>query len=181
MIKIFQKEEKVLRQDALPVDVELIGKKKIKDILVKLSQALREQDDGVAIAAPQIGLSLRIFVVAGKIFDKDYVDGKNAKPSPTFPDLIFINPEIIKMSKDKKSLPEGCLSVRWLYGTTRRASKVTVRAYDEQGRLFEHEAKGLLAQVFQHEVDHLNGILFTDHAKNVQELPPDLGQIKNTK
>jgi peptide deformylase len=63
--------------------------------------------------------------------------------------------------------------VRWLYGKTYRSKKATVEAYDENGRKFKMGGSGLLAQIFQHETDHLNGILFIDHAKDVkEELPP---------
>jgi peptide deformylase len=70
-------------------------------------------------------------------------------------------------------MPEGCLSVRWLYGNTFRSKKATVTAYDENGKKFVRGASGLLAQIFQHETDHLVGTLFIDHAKNIkEELPP---------
>ena len=85
-------------------------------------------------------------------------------------DLVFINPEIVKASKEKKEVDEGCLSVRWLYGKVRRSARVTLRAYNEKGERIERGASGLLAQIFQHEVDHLNGILFTDKAKEVWEM-----------
>src|SRR3990167_7584579 len=88
-------------------------------------------------------------------------------------DLVFINPEIIKLSKKKYWAPEGCLSVRWLYGKVFRADKATVRAYNENGERFTRGASGLLAQIFQHEIDHLNGILFIDTAKDLEELNPE--------
>ena len=65
---------------------------------------------------------------------------------------------------------EGCLSVRWLYGKVVRSSRVTLHAYSEKGEKIERGASGLLAQIFQHEVDHLNGILFIDKAKEVWEM-----------
>ena len=70
-------------------------------------------------------------------------------------------------------MTEGCLSVRYLYGKIRRASRATITAYDENGQKIERGASGLLAQIFQHEVDHLNGILFTDHAKDLRDIPPE--------
>ena len=88
-------------------------------------------------------------------------------------DLVFINPKILKLSKEREWLPEGCLSVRWLYGKTYRSKKVILTAYDEKGKKLKRGASGLLAQIFQHETDHLNGILFVDHAKDIrEELPP---------
>lgn len=175
MHKIVQKEEKVLRQKAKEILVRDITTPKIQKVLKEMSQALKEQDDGVAIAAPQIGYALRIFVIAGKMFHPDFArfDLENKIPETEIPkDLVFINPKISKLSRDKEWLPEGCLSVRWLYGKTYRSKKATVTAYDENGKKFTRGASGLLAQAFQHETDHLNGILFIDHAKDVKEELP---------
>jgi peptide deformylase len=84
--------------------------------------------------------------------------------------MICINPEIIKVSRKKVHVPEGCLSVRWFYGNTVRNEKATIRAYDENGKLFTYGGSGLVAQIFQHETDHLNGTLFIDHATDIEEL-----------
>ena len=67
---------------------------------------------------------------------------------------------------------EGCLSVRWLYGKVSRATRASVRAYDEHGEPFTRGASGLLAEIFQHEVDHLDGILFIDKARDIRDIPP---------
>ena len=177
MIKeIVQKNDKVLHQNTKEILVSEITTPKIKKILKEMSLALKSQGDGVAIAAPQIGYLLSIFVVSGKIFHKDFIRGeKDLKKIPekeVEKDLIFINPKILKLSKEKKWLPEGCLSVRWLYGRTYRSDKATVVAYNENGKKFQRGASGLLAQIFQHETDHLKGILFIDHAKDVREELP---------
>jgi peptide deformylase len=177
---ILQKEEKVLREVASEVPIEEISSPKIKKILKEMSLALASQDDGVAIAAPQIGYSLRIFLVAGKVFNKDFLENRKSgvktkesdQPTKQPKDLVFINPVIKKMSSKKKWVPEGCLSVRWLYGKTHRSEKATVVAYDENANKFELGGSGLLAQIFQHETDHLNGILFIDHAKELKEETP---------
>ena len=145
-----------------------------------MAQALASQSDGVAIAAPQIGYSLRIFVVSGKIFEENFMREKiePKEPPPSLPlvkgegkfkDLVFINPVISKLSRKKAWMPEGCLSVRPIYGKTYRSEKATVTAYDENGIKFVRGGSGLLAQIFQHETDHLNGILFIDHAKDMRE------------
>ncbi len=173
--KILQQESKVLHKTAKELLLSEIKTPKIKKILREMSLSLAEQSDGVAIAAPQIGYSLRIFVVSGKIFKKDF-NKKNPDTNETGEekdkDLIFINPKISKLSRDKDWMPEGCLSVRWLYGLTLRSKKATVTAYDENGKKFTRGGSGLLAQIFQHETDHLNGILFIDHAKDVREEVP---------
>ncbi|MDO8471453.1 MAG: peptide deformylase [bacterium] len=165
MIKteILQRDAPLLRERALPVPVKSIESKKIQDILHRMKEALHAEEDGVAIAAPQIGESLRIFIVNGDIL----ASKKDRKT-----DLVFINPEIIKTSKKKKKVEEGCLSVRYLYGQVKRSEKVTIRAYDETGKELERGASGLLAQIFQHETDHLDGILFIDKAENLRDIPP---------
>ncbi|PIR68672.1 peptide deformylase [Candidatus Nomurabacteria bacterium CG_4_10_14_0_2_um_filter_30_12] len=173
MKKIVQKEDKVLRQGTKDIPISEINTPKIQKILKEMSIALKSQSDGVAIAAPQIGYSLSIFIVSSKIFHKDFVRGdKEFEKIPdkeVEKDLVFINPKISKLSREKEWLPEGCLSVRWLYGNTYRSKKAIVTAYDENGKKFQRGASGLLAQIFQHETDHLKGILFIDHAKDVRE------------
>lgn len=172
-LSIVQRENPTLRQTAKEVDFKKIGKKELSGIIEEMTEALYSQEDGVAIAAPQIGQSLRIFVVSKKVFEltKRYKDIKE--------DLIFINPKILKLSKEKQIVEEGCLSVRWLYGKVKRSLKTTIEAYNENGKKFTMGASGLLAQVFQHETDHLNGVLFTDKAKNLEEIPPESHQSAN--
>lgn len=157
----------ILRDFAEPVPLEEIKSDKIQKIIDDMKNSLAKEEEGVAIAAPQIGVPLRIFVVSKKIFQ--IIDaGKSDKDK--FDDLVFINPEIIKLSKDKEVMEEGCLSVRDYYGKIKRATKATVKAYDENGNAFERGGSHLLAQIFQHEIDHLNGVLFTDSAKDVQKI-----------
>lgn len=165
MKTIVQKEDPILRETAQPVSLKEIGSKKLTAIITAMKKALAEEPDGVAIAAPQIGVPLRIFVVSEKVFIKKSNETAHG-------DRVFINPEIIKLSKEKEWLEEGCLSVRWKYGEVPRALKATVRALDEQGKKFTLGGSDLLAQIFQHETDHLNGVLFTDTARNVRDIPP---------
>jgi peptide deformylase len=171
MIPIVQKGDSVLRTIAKPVVLEDISSEKIQDLIERMKQAIREQNDAVAIAAPQLGEAVRIFIVSGKVFMKDYPDVE--PKGPLAPDLVCINPEIIKLSKEKRKVPEGCLSVRWLYGDVVRATRATIKAYDEHGNPFSRGGSGLLAQIFQHETDHLDGILFVDKADNLEEIPPE--------
>lgn len=169
IIKIVQIQsgDPVLRDFAEPVALKEITSEKIKKAIEDMKNSLAKEEEGVAIAAPQIGIPLRIFVVSKKIFELLDVQ-KNSKGK--FDNLVFINPEIIKLSKDKEIMEEGCLSVRDYYGKIKRSTKATVRAYDENGNVFERGGGRLLAQIFQHEIDHLNGILFTDSAKDVQKI-----------
>ena len=161
MKPIIQVPDQVLRQNAAPVPVADIKKKAIQSLIAEMKDAVHREEDAVAIAAPQLGASLRIFVVSKKT-NKKFEE-----------DLVFINPEIIRLGKTKQVMQEGCLSVRWKYGEVKRATTASVRALNAEGNEFVMNGRGLLAQIFQHEVDHLNGILFIDTAKNVQDLPPE--------
>ncbi len=171
MIPIVQKGEPVLRRKAEEVPLSEITSPSITKIIKTMTKALYQEEDGVAIAAPQIGESVRIFIVSGKILSPHYPDLEEGEVPP--PDLVCINPEIIKLSKRKKKMPEGCLSVRWLYGNVPRSTKATLKAYDQNGIVFTRGASGLLAQIFQHETDHLNGILFIDTAEDIESMPPE--------
>ena len=168
-VKIVQKEHEVLHQPAKPVAKALFGTPKLKKIVTDMCEALDKEDDGVALAAPQIGLALQIFIVSGKIFTPEEDWGTNKIK----PDLVFVNPTITKLSKTKVEMEEGCLSVRWLYGQVKRSTKATVTAYDIDGKKFTRSGSGLLAQIFQHEMDHLNGVLFIDKTKEVKEYQPE--------
>lgn len=168
-IHIYQEPNPVLRTQCTEISLENISKKNTSAIITEMKQALMESGDGVAIAAPQIGHSVRIFIVAGHIFDHL----NNYHGTIKTPDKVFINPVIIKKGKVIKSMRgEGCLSVRFVYGTTKRYSEVSVKAYDESGKEFIMHGKGLLAQIFQHEIDHLNGVLFIDHAHDIRKMEP---------
>lgn len=171
MIDIIQSENPILRQNSKEVPIQSIKEEKIQMVIEEMNEALDSQYDGVAIAAPQIAVSLRIFVVSGKVFDEKFMKGEithNYKKHHE--NLVFINPVIKKISKDKKLMTEGCLSVRPIYGKVRRATRVTVEAYDKNGKKFIKEGTGLLAHIFQHEIDHLDGILFIDKAKDMHEV-----------
>ena len=175
MSKIVQNGDPVLRQVAETVPIKDITTPRIQKLIADMKTALDPEKDGVALAAPQIGVPLRIFIVSGLILaaaDERYVPKETPDESGAT-DMVFINPEIIKTSREKEEVEEGCLSVRWLYGKIKRAKKVTIRAYDEQGRKIERGASGLLAQIFQHETNHLDGVLFIDNAKDIQEILPE--------
>ncbi|MES2213206.1 MAG: peptide deformylase [Patescibacteria group bacterium] len=176
MKKILQKESVVLRDVAQSVSLSDITSPKIQRIIEEMKIALASQEDGVAIAAPQIGYSLRIFVVSGKVAQIMKRVGKKdeeAEKASRGKDDVYINPIIKKISKERRTVEEGCLSVRFLYGKVSRATKATVEACDEHGKKFSKGGVGLLAQIFQHETDHLNGILFIDKAKYVEEILPE--------
>ncbi|MDB5254125.1 MAG: peptide deformylase, peptide deformylase [Parcubacteria group bacterium] len=172
---IIQKDNPVLRLQAKEIQENEITSEHIRDVIRRMKIALHEEEDGVAIAAPQIGESLRIFMTNGELLqtirNKRRKKGTEEETAPVT-DTVYINPTFFKLSKKKKKMDEGCLSVRWLYGLVERSDKATIRAQDEQGNIFEENAKGLLAQIFQHEMDHLEGILFIDKAENIEDHPP---------
>ena len=169
IVKIVDKNEPVLREKAKVIPISEIKSEKIQKIIQNMKDALDTQEDGVAIAAPQIAENLRMFVISEKILQE--YSRKTGKKTET-DKIVFINPEIVFSSKRKEFMEEGCLSVRYLYGKVKRSIKATIKAYDENGENFERTATGLLAQIFQHEVDHLNGILFIDNAIDVVDMPP---------
>ena len=153
----------VLRNKAKPIPKKDLGSKALLALIKKMSKILAAEEFGVALAAPQVGASLRMFIVAGHVFTEE--DSKE----PTPPDMVFINPELLRLSRKKKEMSEGCLSVRDTYGTVLRHERASVRAHDEQGKLFTYHGAGLLAHIFQHECDHLEGILYTDKAEKLRD------------
>lgn len=162
MKKIVQQHNLVLRKIAEPIKINSIREKETQTIIQEMFKALATQKDGVALAAPQIDYSKRIFVISPHILDAEI----------QIP-LVYINPKIIKRSRDKKNMEEGCLSCRWWYGKVKRSTRVIVEAHDELGQEFMIEGRGLVAQIFQHEIDHLDGILFIDTAKSLKEIEPE--------
>jgi peptide deformylase len=172
MTDILPQNEPVLREIAQDVPLSEITSPQIQKVLKNMKTALDSQEDGVAIAAPQIGAPLRIFLISGAVMDmiKEQETGIQGPPTK---DLVFINPVISKLSKTSAWMEEGCLSVRYWYGKVKRATKATITAYDENGIKFTRGGSGIMAQIFQHETDHLNGILFTDKAKDLEDLPPE--------
>lgn len=165
MVNIVTQGNPVLREIAPEVPQSMFGSDELKKIIADMSEALRATRHGVAIAAPQIGVSLRIFVVSGFV-----VSGNERNHDD--PDVVFINPKLKKVSRKKEEMDEGCLSVPEMYGKTVRATQASVVAYDVDGNKFERGGSGLLAQIFQHECDHLNGVLFVDHARDVEKHVP---------
>ena len=161
---IAQDGDRVLRQIAKAVPKAMFGTPELQALIARMSDTLRKSHNGVAIAAPQIGESYRIFVVSGFALSGKPRDGGTA------PDKAFINPRLIRLTKEKVAYEgEGCLSVTGVYGTTQRAMKAMVTAQDEMGKKFVRSGNDLLAVIFQHEIDHLDGTLFIDHATDIHK------------
>ena len=159
IIQIDSDSKNPLRAHAREITKDEFSSVYLRDVISSMKQVLARESDGVAIAAPQIAIGIRLFVVAPNSYDED------AKLKP----LVFINPKITKRSKKTAIMQEGCLSVRWIYGKTKRSIACTIEAYDEEGKKFTYGGKGLLAHIFQHEVDHLDGVLFIDHGFDLEE------------
>ncbi len=173
MAKLVPENHPALHTIAEVVTPEEIANGELTKLLKAMRTALRSyQVDGfipVAIAAPQIGVSKRVFLL------DDQSDDRNPLPA-----LVAVNPEIVKYSRKTQLLGEGCLSVPELYGEVRRHTNVTLRALDADGTPYERGAGGLLAQIIQHEYDHLDGILFTDRAKRVWSIAELKDSAKQT-
>ena len=123
---------------------------KTQQLIDDMKDTLR-QADGAGLAAPQVGVLRRIFLVS---VDDEYVE--------------FINPVITKVS-GKQVGQEGCLSVRGKWGVVERPLKVTVKAFDRNGKEFSVKAEGFLAKAICHENDHLDGVLYVDKATDIEE------------
>jgi peptide deformylase len=120
------------------------------------------QAPGVGLAAPQIAISQKVIVV-------EYAEDEEKKPKS----FAVINPEIIKTSADTEFGIEGCLSIPNLVGEVERFSSVVVKGFNQSGKPIKIKASGWLARIFQHEIDHLDGILFTDRATRVWQPPQE--------
>ncbi len=146
--------EDVLRQQAETVEIFDEDLKLLVDDMIETMRVA----PGVGLAAPQIGISKRIIVVE---FGDEYDE--------TVPNQLYvlINPEIIKKSNATLTGIEGCLSVPGLVGEVKRASAVTVVGQNLNGKKVKIRAQGWLARIFQHEIDHINGVLYTDRAENI--------------
>jgi len=133
----------------------------LKEVIEQMKSATLDWEDhrqhelGVALAAVQIDKPFRVVIVRN---DFDNKDDKSFS--------VFINPEITKLEGEIEEDYEGCLSVQDIYGKVERHAKVRVRALNEHGWPIRVKAEGFLARIFQHEVDHTNGIMFVDHIKD---------------
>jgi len=159
---IVQIGDPLLRQVAKPVAKKDFSSKKLAQLIEKMKQVLAKEKYGVAVAAPQLGESMRLFVVAGRAFEPDSEEN-------TREDMVFVNPEILRVSKKAREMSEGCLSVRGTYGSVVRHEKVSIKAQDAHGKTFTYQASDLIAHIFQHEIDHLDGILYVDKAIKLTE------------
>jgi len=185
MREIVQDGHPVLRAIAKGIPVEEITSPRIRDLIAEMRSLLAEEEYGVALAAPQVGEGLRLFIVGGvaeakkrrsnskKDRDPDDEDDEDVFSGMSDEDEVYINPVLVKTSRAKRKKHEGCLSVRGKWGYVPRAEKATVRAYNEKGEKIERGASGFLAHIFQHEMDHLDGVLYIDKAAEIHDADSD--------
>ena len=125
----------------------------IKKLVADMLETMHADPGRAGLAAPQIGVSLRVIVIG----------------IPDEEDIILINPEIVK-KKGERPVTEGCLSVPGYFGQISRAESVTAKGRDLSGKEMRIKAEGLLAQALEHEIDHLNGVVYVDHLESMDEL-----------
>lgn len=154
MLDIVIHPNKILRNKSINIDIKNLGSKKFKELYLDMERIMLEKD-GVGLAAPQVGKNIRLCVI-------------NTKQGI----LKMVNPLIIKKSWAKEWSEEGCLSIPNIFGKVRRHKKITCRFYDENKKIINLTVDSLMARVIQHEIDHLDGILFVDKAKDVIKTEP---------
>ncbi len=169
-IKIIQRGNKILKTVAKEASLEKIKTPDMQQIIKEMKQVIIENEEAVAIAAPQIGKSLRIFVISEYVFSAYAGKQEEEKKKADYGFIVFINPKLLKKSREQKTSAEGCLSVNGVYGAIKRSEKIKVEAYDENGKKFIKSGRGLFSQVVQHEIDHLDGILFSDKTISLQKI-----------
>ena len=140
----------VLRQKAKRVRV-IDGS--IKKLISDMIETLHAVPGRAGVAAPQVGVSLRVIVIG----------------IPDEEDRVLVNPEVVRR-KGERLVHEGCLSVPGYFGEIKRAESVTVKGLDQNGKVIRIKADGLLAQALEHEIDHLNGLLYIDHLESMDKL-----------
>ena len=159
--RIIHLPEPILRKKAKPVtkfdrDLQIL----INDMVETMREA-----PGVGLAAPQINLPMQLAVVE-YAEGEDEEQGEDAPPPPKKL-FVLVNPEIVKASEEKVPGVEGCLSIPGLVGEVERHEAIQVKGLNRHGRPVKYKVDGWMARIFQHEIDHLNGVLFTDRAVRV--------------
>ena len=151
----------VLRRKARPVTK---FDKDLQTLIDDMIETMREAP-GVGLAAPQVGIPERVIVV--EYAEPEEVE-ESEEPKEVEPKLyVMVNPEIVKASAETEIGVEGCLSIPGLVGEVERTYEIRIKGLNRRGQPMKLKAEGWLARIFQHEIDHINGVLFTDHATKV--------------
>ena len=144
--------------------------KELQSLIDDMIETMRAAP-GVGLAAPQVDVSLRVIVVE---YAEPVDEGETPEPAKLY---AVVNPEIVRQSDQLVTGTEGCLSIPGLVGDVERPEAVTVRGLNRHGSTMRIKADGWLARIFQHEIDHLNGVLFTDLTENVWILEEEPHQV----
>lgn len=163
---IVQLGHEALRTMCTSVALEQIKGEEMQALFQDLRDTLADEKDGVGLSAPQIAVTKRVALIGSLAFT---VEGTKE----SYPDIIMVNPRIVKTSKKTEIMEEGCLSIRWVYGPVARHRQITVEYYDEEGVKQSRGFSGFVSHVIQHEIDHLDGVLFIDYAGDLRELTPE--------
>ena len=158
--KIITLPEPVLRRKARTITT---FDKNLQTLIDDMIETMREAP-GVGLAAPQVNVSERLIVVEYAEEQEEEAEGQPEKPKKLF---VLINPEIVKRSAETLMGVEGCLSIPNLVGEVERHAVIQVKGLNRHGKPTKVKAEGWLARIFQHEIDHLNGILFPNRATRV--------------
>lgn len=147
----------------------------LKELIDNMFQTMYHAE-GIGLAAPQVGLSIRLFVVDGTPLKEDMPDMIEGKK-------VFINPEITEESEEDVSYEEGCLSVPGIHEKVSRPAEITIHYFDENWEEHTDTFSGFFARMVQHEYDHLEGHVFTDHISSIrrQMISSRLGKIQKGK
>lgn len=154
-----------LRVKAEPISKEEIQSREFKDLIQDMFETM-EEEDGIGIAAPQIGVSKQVAIVGVPHDNPRYPDIEEDEEDPGFDILVVINPKITVIDDTPMGFWEGCLSVPGLRGYVERPSRIKVEFVDLEGNDQVVEIGGFGATVFQHEIDHLDGVLYVDRVKD---------------
>jgi len=169
LLKIYTYKSRFLRKTSLPVDKIT---PQIRQFIDDMVDTLHSKP-GLGLAAPQLGKNLRIIIIESRGLKDD--DGNVIYEH--IPLKVLINPTILNTSKEKVEMEEGCFSVPNIFGPVVRPKKIKLTATDLQGKTVKINASGLLARIIQHENDHLDGIIFTDHITDKKLLRRVEGEI----
>ena len=180
---ILTEPNKILRQVAKSIKKEEIITSEIQELILAMKETLKHSEDGIGLAAPQVGKSIRLFLVSEEALALDrgekmsVDDGKNEQKKKEWQSIVFINPEIKKTSSKKADMVEGCLSVPGKFGIVSRPEKITVGWVDEASNKHSRGASKFFSRVIQHEIDHINGILFIDKVKKFIEMQKEKSRL----
>ncbi|MDP2736289.1 MAG: peptide deformylase [bacterium] len=152
ILKILTQPNPILRKKSVEISSKVITRRELKNLISSMAKTM-VKTDGVGLAAPQIGKNIRLAVVNSK-------DGI----------FCLINPKYVKKSWARELAQEGCLSIPGVFGKVKRHKKISLTYYNQDEKKTKLTAGGMMARVIQHEIDHLDGVLFIDKAVEVENI-----------